>query len=272
MSETNRLTQDFAKRFPQAFADLLTHADEDDAREVLEALPAANVMAVLARLPSGRLSAIAVDTFIAASARLRADSIDDTATFLAHQPLAQRADLIGKVTDRSLHRKLQQRLNFSSHTVGALTTDPTDIVSADTPLEDVLSVLRSVRDRREVQIVLVDTEGRYVGVLDPWKILGIERAEGAVRRFVSKRPALAAEVSIAAAHESGQWLRASWLPVVDYDNRVLGVVNRADVLNRSERADDPAVLMANSVSELARQYVFVLGELLSRITSGWGVR
>jgi CBS domain-containing protein len=138
--------------------------------------------------------------------------------------------------------------------VGDLMRTDVPCVSADAPLGEVLDAVTSTRLNRAI---VVDTDRRVVGIvtdadllrqLDPGAetglmgaLMGRGRYHGetmATARDVMRTPALTvpAETSVADAIQSMLDARRKVLPITDSDGRLLGAVDRADLLRTTRTA------------------------------------
>jgi magnesium transporter len=196
---------------PAAAAEVLRRMGGDDAARLLPALPAAHAADVLAEL----------EPTIAAGLVARLDG-DDRAGVLAALP-APAARILGEL------------LEFPPGTAGRLMDVRVTSFAPDTRVDHALEVIRRLRDRRIVDIMLVDPDGALIGVVALQDLVGAapDRPldELARRRVVSVHPMTRRDevVELLRQHQLGS------LPVVDLQGRLVGILRHATLVDAAQQ-------------------------------------
>ena len=174
----------------------------------------------------------------------------------------RRLALINALTNGRRKRQLLRHEQYPTHTIGWYVQDVQMRIAADSPASALVDELRNLDSARSPHLVVVDANGHYAGILDPWHILGHATVAGPVREYVTEVEPFYPETPVASAVASGAFLELDWLPVVDNRRRVLGGVSRA-VLETAQAGQPQAGHGAADVfSGLFSDFVYVLGEML----------
>jgi len=272
MSDSDRLTLAYATRYPEKFAAEIAAAPEAERLDVLLGLTAAAAGRVTARLPAAVFRKICSEQQDQLVTWLNASSFDDAVALLVRLPRTEQRNLVDLITDRSTRRRLRQFLNFPSHSVGALAVELPMRVLAETPLRDLLVELTDLGARRELAIVLTDADGLYAGVLDIWRLALTDKVSGTAADCSRRIESIQPEMSVQNARNLRQWHRHAWLPVVDHEQRVLGVVTREQIMGTSETIHSDTEIIRESIGILCLRYFEVLAELLERLLGGMSRR
>jgi len=268
MSDSDRLTLTYANRYPEKFAAEIAAAPDSERLDVLLGLTAAAAGRVTARLPAGVFRKICSEQREHLITWLNASSFDDAVALLVRLPRTEQRTLVGLITDRSTRRRLRQFLNFPSHSVGALAVELPMRVLAETPLHDLLIELTGLGARREQPIVLTDADGLYAGILDIWRLALTDTVSGTAADCSLRIEAVQPELSVLNARNLRQWHRHAWLPVVDHEQRVLGIVTREQILGTTETIHSDTEIIRESIGILCLRYFEVLAQLLERLLGG----
>jgi CBS domain-containing protein len=265
MADEDPLTADFAAKFPDSFARVLGRADTDDIVTVLDKLPATLRASIAARLAVTHLSGLLDAEGVAPETWLLDASFDDAVMLLSRLPRERRLPMVNSLGNRSLRQRLLRHLQFPTHSVGALVGDIRLHISLHANVEDVVDELRDAAGDEPEPVVVVDSDGRYVGMLHLWRVLVSAHAVGRIQDYVQEVAPLHPEIAISDALHNEGWLRHNWLPVVDHRQRVLGSVSRAKLFQAT--SDSPARHhgSAHVFVKVVAEAVYVLGALFSRL-------
>lgn len=219
----NKLNQDYASQFPEQFAARLRAGDVDEVGIVLNSLPVLAAAKVAFRLPVSLLAAISEsDHRQAITHVLKQAPLDEAIALLMKLPRERVLSLVNALGGRRRLRLLQY-LNYPQHSVGAAVSHDPVILPVDALVSDLLDVLGdNLSDDPEV--IVVDQNGAYVGVVNPWRIVG--SAHTPLRQVLSRPKPLRAATSVGFAVTDPQWGDRAWLPVVDHASRVVGACRR----------------------------------------------
>jgi Mg/Co/Ni transporter MgtE len=230
MDDIDRLSLDFAIRHPESFARTLGQGEFDECERVLESLPADRKAAIVARLPATRIRQL-FDSERQRPADWLVDApFDDAVNLLSRISRDRRLALVNSLDDRDRQRQLLRHQQYPAHSVGALVAEIPLRVGAESLAAEVLAELQKLDDEAQGPVVIVDTEGRYLGVLDRWLLLLRSPQSGSVRDYLVAVKALRPETPVSAVAMSDEWHTRSWMPVIDHQRRVLGAVSREKVL------------------------------------------
>lgn len=266
MSETNPLTVEFARRFPDQFTRLLARGEPAEIEAQIAALPPGLAAGIAARLPHGRLQALLAAGRVHPGAWLEVAPYDDAVALLGALPRERALALVEEVSERSRRRRLRQFLSYPAHCVGALVTDALVRVAAGVPIAEALATLQASEPVDSGPAVIVEREGKYAGVLNLWRTTTRSSDETPVGEFAEAVPPLRPETPLASAAHAAQWEEHGWLPVVDHASRVLGVVSRSRVLESLGNAT-PDSFVPGTLASLGEQYFSVMREFLAWLLS-----
>jgi len=264
MAESATLGTDFATRFPDSFARIAASHGVAEVDTVIRSLPVAVQATIVARLPAEQVVAL-LDTGDRDPAQWLVDArFEDAVTLLSRIPRERRLALINSVPDRERRRRLLRSQQYPSHSVGALVQDITFRLNADDQASDAIAALKSPGGRERGPLVVSDAVGRYVGLLDAWRLLTTDKVTGTLRNYLDEVSPLYPELPISAVRRDPAWHTHAWLPVVDRDNRVLGAVSRARVFGAAIETTDYASrdVMLDLLQEFVRAGEWLSEQLL----------
>jgi len=227
-----------------------------DAREaVLASLAAVRVHEVMHRGPK----VLKLDDTVATATKRMSDLklkrlpvVDNEGRLVG---ILSRADVLRAVAE-SFPRELPvSALRAGALTAGDLMRSDAPVVRADAPMQQVVNAVASTRLNR---VVVVDADNRVVGVIADADVLrSVEPAArsgvvGALMRVGGSAagkataadimrpdaPVVETGLSLAAAAQLMVTHRRKILPVVDGERRLLGVIDRADLLHAASAALD----------------------------------
>jgi len=230
-----------------ADAESLTHAflraHPAEAARVLEPLPAAEVAALFARTPA-RLGAPVLAAMLPAAAARSLAALDDeramallaalgaqpAAAALRHVPEPRRARLLAGLPG-GIAFASQLLLGYPEETVAAWVDADVLVLAAGTSAAEALERARA-RGASIEAVFVAGAGGRLEGQA-PLGALLRAPATATLDSLMSRTETLlAAQTPLAAAAAHPGWRRASALPVVEADDRLLGVLTR-DALERA---------------------------------------
>ena len=133
---------------------------------------------------------------------------------------------------------------------------------------ELLAQLRAAGRSEPPRAVLLDSQGKYQSVLSLWRLALEEDDNRRVREFGSPATALRPETAIPDAYADPQWEDHLWLPVVDFNGRVIGSVDRRSLTEEEDAA--PAEPLIDSAMLLGQEYLRVSSTLLDSLLRGWG--
>ena len=260
------IVEDFARRFPDPFAQSLAKRSPEETVPVLESLPAALAARIAVALPPSRFGPVTMLDSARLLEWLEQADVHTGIALITRLGRTRGLELVDALENQSLKRRLARAVRYPPHCVGARTTTDVMRVSSDASVADVLTELRSSEHSEAVRAVVLDPQGAYRGVLDLWQVLLDERATGRVRQFTLPVPALRAETSLSDAGKAIQWRDHLWLPVVDFNDRVLGAISKAALASAAAEPDEPLI---DSALTLSQDFIQVSSSLLGTLLRGW---
>lgn len=269
MTMISELSRKYAEQYPEQFAQELAAYSVKEIADILSPLAGKTILKVSAHLGASQLYELVSNSLLSADQVFAGASLDEASVLLTRLPRALSLQFVAALTNKSKQRELRRYLNYPPHSVGAIATSASlQFVETDL-LSGVLNDLSQFDDRFEPAVVIVDATGRYAGVLDLWKVIGTLNSKMPVSRILSEVEPLRAEFEHSTAISNDQWATRNWLPVVDHQNRLVGICRYAHL--KSEHADSemPAqmTLLGTFDSVLREAYrvlVVLLGLVLSR--------
>lgn len=267
MTGIDSLTAEFARKYPDKFSRILGRGKAEDVSRVLDKLPLPVAASIISRLPVAQIIALLASGKHKPDRWLTDAPLQDSITLLSRLPREQCLTLVNSLKHRERRRRLLQYLKYPAHSVGALVTDLPVRVTADTPAEELLAEIRSLKSKRQRPIVVVHPDGRYFGILDTWLLLTRDPAVGLIEDYVKPAPAIFPETSLASSALDAGWHAHSWLPVVDHQQRILGCVTRAGVIDAAAKHARRSSSGGDLLSILIADLAFLFGELLTRSLS-----
>lgn len=151
------------------------------------------------------------------------------ANLLARLPEATRADLLG-VVSASLAKEIEGILAFPSGTAGRLMDARVAVFSKDTLVSAALERIQGLRKRRISDIVLTNDEGKFDGVVRLQDLVGADPEQPLAEL---KNPRVAFVPPMTPREDVVELLneyQLSSLPVVDLQNRVVGIIRQAGLV------------------------------------------
>lgn len=267
MSDVDALTADFSAKHPDAFVRILGRGSTDDIANLLIKLPAALRASIVARLPGSRIVQL-IDLDEDKTRQWIVDApIDQAVTLLSRIPRERRLSLVNSLADRKRRLRLLRLLQYPDHSVGALVGEVLYRINVDAQAADVLSDLRAGRAEEPWRIVAVDSNDRFAGGVDLWRLVASDKLVGPIRDYMLDVPSILPETPIESAVHREDWLTHNWLPVVDHRRQVLGGVSRAKLFGAAGRDTMDRSGADPAFSGLMSELVYVLAALLDGVLS-----
>jgi magnesium transporter len=136
----------------------------------------------------------------------------------------------------NLAKELDELMNYPRDTAGFLLDAKVNSFFPEDTVEDVLRKIREIKDRRIVNIYVIDTDSLLLGVI-PLQEVVVAEPDELLRNLIQTTPvsinALAPREDVVQLLEGRKLIN---LPVVDFENRLLGVI-RYDSLVEAAKQD-----------------------------------
>ena len=267
MTDIDPLNLDFAERHPDAFAMVLGRADYEEINRVVAALPVNLRAAIAARLPSNHVAMLLQGRDDDAVDWLASADFEDAVGLLSRLPRDRRLVLVNSLDNPDRKRRLLRLQQYPGHSIGALVGDVPMRIGARADAADVLAELRTIELDDPGPLVVVDRSGRYIGIVDRWRLLMANPLTGPVQDYVIEVAALRPETPIDTAAQLPDWHTRNWLPVVDHEQYVLGGVSRARVFTALQDLDGKR-RQGGIFGELFADLAHLFGTVLEALLAG----
>ena len=229
------LIQRFVELHPEEVALQLDDVGADEAVGVLQYEAAASAAKVLQRMELDRGSRILAHLGDEAVGLLL-KQLDEavTARLLAQLDEAERARILA-LAGAERGREIQEILSYPPSTAGSLMDAQVSTFAVDCAVGTALERVRQLGNRRTMALVLRDENDRYAGVVrlpdvvaaDPELLLGELRDDTAVQ----VQPMTPREEVV----ELLNTYRLTSLPVVDFQEQVIGVIHHDGLVNAAQQ-------------------------------------
>lgn len=247
------LLDDFLGRYPLDAARELDAAPPGETAQLLSVTPGAVAAEVIARLNPDHGAAV-MRALADDQARAVLEALDPVraANLLLRLDSEERNRLKGFCSPER-RRELEEIQSFPHGTAGQLMDARVTTFSADTTVEDAWSRIRQLRGRRITDVVLVDDDRKFEGVVRLQDIAAAE-PEDTLGSLKSSRPI---HIHPMASREEvvellNQYRLAS-LAVVDLEGRVAGIIRHAALVEAAQEdaAADMQQMFGASTDERA---------------------
>jgi magnesium transporter len=234
-SEINRTLIDaYLRRHPENSATVLSSVDEEKIVEYLRNQPFDTVRILLLRLGSEKVQGVI-------SRMANAQFID---LFNAIDPYTS-AILLSKLTDDErekrielllprLSKEIREILSYPPDSAGFLMDTKVLTFQLDSTVEDVLDKLRKLGDKRIVNVYIVDGEGRLMGYT-PIQIVAISPVDEIMRNVMEKSVSIHVMAPQEEVVQLLQDRKIFGLPVVDLDDKLLGIIRNDTLIQTAQR-------------------------------------
>lgn len=231
-----RLSRRYSRLFPDEVAERLEDLPVSEAAGLVRDLARADGAEVLSRTHTQ----VATEVFLALDVRTRGEFLEAMAparavALLMRLPDEERTGTLDAVPPAS-RRDLQSLLRYDPGSAGRLMDPMVTTLRASATVEQALERVRATSPRRVFDVFLVDADGRLtasVGIQDIATAPPGTRLGDIARADPPRVADIAGRAEIEAILE-GQHI--SSLPVVDFDQRVMGVIRYDTLIDTVEHA------------------------------------
>jgi Mg/Co/Ni transporter MgtE len=190
---------------------------------------------------------------------------DDAVMLLSRMRRERRIALIESIEDRARKRELLRHEQYPANTAGALLQDTFLRIDVNDSLAAVVEDLSDLHRDDLPLLVVVDSAGRYVGILNPWLLIGRRLPARTLAELADQIPPISPETPASGAAAHTAWLEHNMLPVVDTEQRVLGALSRNAVMHAAGQDAANGAGPANLALDLLGGLTRVLSDLLEGI-------
>ncbi|MDX1555003.1 MAG: hypothetical protein R3212_03160 [Xanthomonadales bacterium] len=262
------LLQAFAIEDPDRFAQLLGASHNiEEAIEILNEIPDGSEGEVLAHLSPEAAERVFNGLPDALLATWLSNCPSDVGRRLLSRLAPDRRDqLIGEVKDPAKRRGLRRIATFPAGTIGAHMQGRIMAVAESATAVEVEELYRRQQGSRDCPAILLGPDERVIGLLDLAAFVGNEDNDALVGEFCLPVQAVYAESPLDSLTERDAWQGLSTLPVVDFQEKLVGYITRADVSEAFGAAGSGNVFVDSAI-ELSSRYMQFLAYMLTLIIS-----
>ncbi|MCR9262337.1 MAG: hypothetical protein NXH95_21710 [Pseudomonadaceae bacterium] len=259
MKTLSTLSVKYAEQFPELFALELQDCSVEETADVLNTLPDANVLAVMTHLQSAQLHGVVAGNLLTSKQLFSQSTLDQAAILLARLPKDLALVLVNSVTDKAKQRELRRYLNYPAHSVGAVVSKPSLQYKNTDPVRAVIADLAKLEDQTEPTILVVDASGKYLGVVEAWRLFPAMTSDQTIASLTGEVEPLLAEIDQVTAMANPLWNSRSWLPVVDYQLRLIGICRQVHLAQELPLTEpSPPHVLTSSVQAMVGQMFHIL--------------
>jgi magnesium transporter len=243
----------YLRAYPGEAAAILEGLPAREVVRLLEEAPPKTAAAVVERLTPETAADALMNTGAVGAARIM-ESMDPAraAALLARAGEDARRERLALIHPR-IAAELEGLLSYPPDSAGGLMDPRVTTFRPRTTVRQALARLRSVRDRRILEVYLVDANGRLSGSV-PLQDLAVATPGHLLESLARGVPAsVQATASREEVVETMGRDRSSTLPVVDFDGRLLGVIRHGALFEaaRQEASADIQTMVGASKEERA---------------------
>ncbi len=229
-----KLVNNYFILFPDEAAKLLSTFNEEEILEYLKEQPV-NIGVRVFRsinpdISAGVVKIMSEDYFVQLFSMLDPNLSARLLTRLDKDLAKRRLSLLSP----NLSKELRELMLYPADTAGYLIDAKVTTFYPDETIKAVLKRLRSVRDRRIVNIYVIDTEGCLTGVI-PLQDIVISDTDELLKNLINTPPvcidAMSPREEVVQLLEERKLIN---LPVVDFDKRLLGVIRYDTLVNAAQ--------------------------------------
>jgi magnesium transporter len=257
---------------PGQVAGLLRDQPLEEVKAFLSGLPPDTASRVLARLDSQQMSACLLSLDAGRLGAIVASAEhEDSVEIIAHLANQRYDELIsaGQSDERALAMRL---FAYSKRTLGAIANPDFLRVKRGRTCADVKRDLAAGARKRDAPLYLVDEKGVLLGVVPILALIADSNASLEVDRVARPAQPLSERMTALAALEARQWSRATVLPVVDADQRLIGTVSRQQLLRLVQRQAGQTYSLDQLTGDLAGEYLNTCASLMEMVLQGRSAR
>lgn len=229
------LVQDFFERHPEEAAEHLETATPSEAEEIFsQAAPETCIEAFRRLSPAKALDILAEIDLDHGRQLLRNLDPPQAGALLSGLGTQRCKDLLAGLA-RAEAGALHALMQYPTDSAGRLMDPRITVFQPDMTVEEALERLRSIRQRRRVlDLLIVDSDGRLSGTV-PIQEVVLAESETTLLSLVTGVPvAVAAFTTREEIVETMERHKLTSIPVVDYDNRPLGVIRLNEMVSAVE--------------------------------------
>ncbi len=249
-----KLNRAFLEQYPEEVARHLETRSGSDVISFLKKQDVQHLMTLLHRLtPSMAASAFAAldkATFVAVLAGM---DLHRVALLLSQMDETERSKRLSWL-DAQTAQELTQLLSYTADTAGYYMDTRVVTLHPQATVKDAMKRMRQLQRKRILDLFLVDDTGHLTGVV-PLQDAILAKHDEVLQSLVVRPPVTIQAVSSRdEAVELFERGRLSTLPVLDYDNRLLGVIRQHAIMQAAEQEASADIQAMVGVSKEERAF------------------
>jgi magnesium transporter len=256
---------------PSDWADIVPRLDEDEVAALLATIPSSEIPEILEELdPANAAAILRLQPREDAADLLEAIDPDDATDIIAELPSEDREQiLLAMEPDEAA--EIRELSAYPPDTAGGRMTPAFVAISPDVRADDAVILLRRVAEEAEtiLYVYVIDEMERLLGVLSLHNLV-LTRPDTPVQNVMVADPI---RVKADADQETAARLLVDMnllaLPVVDDDDRLLGIITQDDVADVIEEETTEDFERIGGSQPLDMPYRFASAGLLVRRRIGW---
>jgi magnesium transporter len=231
-----KLINEYFNLFPDEAAKLLSNFKPEEIIEYLIQLPAEISIKTFARInpdvAAGLTLKLSDDFFANLFSSLDPNLAAHLLSRLDEEDIEEKLVLLPS----NLTRELQELMSYPTDTAGTIIDSKVTTFYAEDTVEEVLKRVRGLKDRRIVNIYIIDSENVLIGVI-PLQHIAVSDLKETLGNLIPGKPvainAMAPLEDVVTLMEEQRLIN---LPVVDIHNRLLGII-RYNTLVQTAKED-----------------------------------
>lgn len=229
------LAQDFFARHPEEAADHLETSTPSEAEEIFSQAAPETCIEAFRRLSPAKALDILAEIDLDHGRQLIRNLDPPQAGALLGGLGTQRCDDLLSGLARAEAKELHTLMQHPADSAGRLMDPRITVFQPDMTVEEALERLRSIQQRRRVlDLLIVDRDGRLSGTV-PIQEVVLAEAETTLLSLVTGVPvAVAAFTTREEIVETMERHKLTSIPVVDYDNKPLGIIRLNEMVSAVE--------------------------------------
>ncbi|MDA1370561.1 MAG: hypothetical protein O2971_07350 [Proteobacteria bacterium] len=263
-AKDSKLLQGFARKAPEDFAHAVDSAPAGEVAEILGGLPVEARATVVAHLSPGCIDTLKMEHPLYISECIANGGLEDAKAILVRLARSSRLDLVNAMPANARRRALLRFMNYPDHSIGNFVTSEVIIVPQDSQTDTVLALIR--KSRPGCPVLLQSSKGTYAGIMDARRVIEGNSHES-IENFADEVKPLQAEMPILEAVNVDQWNTHTLLPVVDFENHILGVVDREDIVAHVSHHAPQVERARDALQSVLYLYLKVMSSMMQSLFS-----
>lgn len=242
----------FFTKYPKDAAYVLESVPQEAILDYLKEVHLENARAIFFQLNpdtiTGLVSKMSESLFIALFGEVDTHLAARLLSRLSREEADKRLSLLPEITSR----EIKDFLNYRPGTAGYLMETTVTAFYIDNLVEDVLSKIRKLSDRRITVVYVIDDEGKLLGKI-PVQYIAVSEPSEVLHKLLEQAPsmnAMASREEVLKVIENENLLQ---IPVTDINNKLLGVIRNDTLMNaaKKEMTEDLQVMFGAGREEQA---------------------